>query len=139
VLEATRVVDFPRNQTLVAGQPIRLPCSVKHDKDLHVTVLWMVDGQPISDDKLKDGYLRIDKDNTLVIREPRKYDSGVYKCVAQSSLDTVEREARLVIKDVPEPPYNAYLSCGENQRNVAVDFHYNEPVRHIFICGENLR
>ena len=133
------VLEFPKNQSLVAGQTIRLPCLVKHDDQLPVTVTWLSDNEPILDSLIKSGHLRIDKDNALIIHESRRFDSALYKCVAESRLDKVEREARLVIKDVPERPYAASAVCGDNKRNVAVEINHNEredspaPVTSFFV------
>jgi hypothetical protein len=40
VLNATRVVAFPRDQTIVAGQTIYLPCDVLHDPQLKPRVCY---------------------------------------------------------------------------------------------------
>src|SRR3569832_437859 len=71
VLNATRVVAFPRDQTIVAGQTIYLPCDVLHDpqlkprvgheNQLYLTntqsqVTWLIDGVPISQAQYAEGH-----------------------------------------------------------------------------------
>lgn len=140
----TVIVSSPTNQTVTAGTRIELKCSAKHDeKNLKLKYFWFVHDQPVTN----EDQITIDPDNlltTLTIDSPTGSDSGAYKCVAQTKLDSAERTIYVVVKgetrflyenvrignffkrflDVPLPPYSVFVVCFANTAEVS--FYYTD-------------
>ena len=81
---------------------------------------WLKDEEPLREDEIESGHIRVNPNNTLIIHEPRRDDSGDYRCIVKTALDTIQRSAKIVVKDVPTTPQQASVTCIEGQRVVEV-------------------
>ncbi len=88
-------------ETVFAGREHRLMCEVAHDKNLDVTVTWLMNGRKLTEGDFESGRMRKEegKDfHSLIIPETSGDDSGSYTCVAETRLDDVKRTGKLVVK-----------------------------------------
>lgn len=141
VRKPTILEPFPESTKVSqAGQPLHLHCAASHDQNLDVTYTWKINGKPLDEDKVANGWYKILSDNTLVIANPSQYDTAEYTCLAATKLDSAEKKIRVNVQDVPNPVHVAYLhDCSSNGNSAVVEFEHIEsvdigvPVREFWI------
>uniref|UniRef100_A0AC34QKD9 Neuroglian n=1 Tax=Panagrolaimus sp. JU765 TaxID=591449 RepID=A0AC34QKD9_9BILA len=137
VRKPTVLPPFPSSkQTHQAGQPIHLACEANHDESLQITYQWFL-GDKLIDPKTSSDRYEITKDNTLVILQPTQFDSGEYKCVASTKLDSSERRVRIDVQDVPMPVHSAYVeNCDPEKNSAKINFNHLEPANTVVPVNE---
>ncbi|XP_059166690.1 neuroglian-like isoform X2 [Physella acuta] len=115
VRRKTRIEQEPFDLEVMAGKDAKFTCSATTDPEevVHLRMLWMKDGKPITANDQRMTTNR--QDNSLTISGTIMRDSGTYTCIATNGLDNSTASAVLIVKDIPESPSNVRLEfCNEN-------------------------
>ena len=87
-----------KNESVVAGGLVTMPCNVAADRYATYSITWLKDGQPI-DYEASGGRYRLNlADNSLKIDSSKVGDTGRYKCRAATDLDEAELEGELLVR-----------------------------------------
>ncbi|KAK8765385.1 hypothetical protein V5799_031993 [Amblyomma americanum] len=105
----TRISGSPEDVEVVAGGSATFRCNVISDPSLETTIQWLFNGEPI-DFGAHPRLVRLN-DNSLVVSRATVRDSGVYTCVANTSVDSDRAQASLIVQDVPNPPEVLGVVC----------------------------
>ncbi|KAM8934230.1 neural cell adhesion molecule L1 [Pelodytes ibericus] len=142
VKNATKIIIPPKEQRVRKGWKAIFQCKPLFDFTVGNTrVEWRKDEKEIKDTADSDKYF-IEVNYTLSITDVQEEDEGMYKCVARTDLDSVERTAELVVMDLPEPPYDLELS---DQEELSVTLSWtpgndnNSPIEEFIIEFEDER
>ncbi|XP_056396453.1 neural cell adhesion molecule L1 [Hyla sarda] len=109
VRNATWIKIPPETQRVRKGGKATFECRPIFDIRMERNIVeWKKDGMLILEDDDDDKYFI--EDFSLSIANVQEDDQGTYTCVARSELDVVEKNAVLVMIDLPEPPYDLELS-----------------------------
>ncbi|KAM4662886.1 LOW QUALITY PROTEIN: neural cell adhesion molecule L1 [Discoglossus pictus] len=109
VKNATQIISPPIDQRLKRGDKAIFQCETLFDHTAKLkSVQWSINGVEV------DGFDDDDKisieDSTLSVSNVQEEDQGTYTCVASSDVDSVEREAELVVIDAPDAPFGVELT-----------------------------
>ncbi|XP_074608784.1 hemicentin-1-like [Acropora palmata] len=120
LLERTKLVLKPQNQTVPEGSSVRLPCRASNDPSLELRYNWKKDGAAIADVSSMQwnerGYM-------LELSNFTYQDAGVYTCIAytpepRSSEDSVT--VIVSVKGAPSPPVNLQITdCSHGRTNLS--------------------
>ncbi|XP_077334979.1 neural cell adhesion molecule L1 isoform X4 [Lithobates pipiens] len=109
VRNATLIVTPPKTQRVRKGGKATFECIPLFDPKMEKNLIeWRKDNTKIIEDDDGDKYFI--EDYILSIANVQESDQANYMCVVHSELDSVSRSARLIMLDLPEPPYNLELS-----------------------------
>ncbi|XP_027882296.1 neuronal cell adhesion molecule-like isoform X12 [Xiphophorus couchianus] len=129
IKEPTRILKQPVDTVVQRGRSVTFECTIKHDKDLLPTLIWLKDDEELPDDErfivesnslstsdvserewLRDhGELPNDdrfivEFNSLYITDVSERDAGVYTCYVNTTLDQDSVTAELtVVETTPAP------------------------------------
>ncbi|XP_004375301.1 neurofascin isoform X7 [Trichechus manatus latirostris] len=92
VKDPTRIYQMPEDQVAKKGTTVQLPCRVKHDPSLKLTVHWLKDDEP-----LYVGNRMKKEDDSLTIFGVAERDQGSYTCIASTELDKDLAKAYLTV------------------------------------------
>lgn len=119
VKEHTRITDAPDDYEVPAGSSATFRCNAISDQSLDLEIEWLNNNQTI-DFEAEPRFIKTN-DNSLTISKTTELDSGVYTCLARTSLDTASAQATLTVQDVPNPPMLDNIVC--KSRNAAITWH----------------
>ncbi|XP_040262072.1 neural cell adhesion molecule L1 [Bufo bufo] len=109
VRNATQIITPPETQRVRKGGKATFQCIPLFDPRMEdKTVEWKKDGVDITEHADNDKYFI--EDFSLSIANVQEDDQEIYTCVARSELDVVEKNASLMMIDLPEPAYDLELS-----------------------------
>ncbi|XP_049713919.1 neurofascin isoform X4 [Elephas maximus indicus] len=113
VKDPTRIYQMPEDQVVKRGTTVQLPCRVKHDPSLKLTVSWLKDDEP-----LYVGNRMKKEDDSLTIFGVAERDQGSYTCIASTELDQDLAKAHLTVLADQATPTNrlAVLPKGRPDR-----------------------
>jgi len=97
--DRTRITLAPRNMTVNVSTTVELECRAETDeRELSsLSVHWFKDGLVLS--RNRDPRLRVDHVvGTLRLADAQVYDTGIYRCVAGTDVDTDSAHAQLIVK-----------------------------------------
>ncbi|XP_043943365.1 neuronal cell adhesion molecule isoform X3 [Protopterus annectens] len=103
VKDPTRIIRQPEYRTVQRSHRITFECKVKHDPSLSVAVIWLKDKEPLADDErfvVGEGHLSI--------TDVTENDSGMYTCIANTTLDSDSAKAVLTVVAEAPPPTVGY-------------------------------
>ncbi|XP_043980254.1 neuronal cell adhesion molecule-like isoform X17 [Gambusia affinis] len=129
IKEPTRILKQPVDTVVQRGRSVTFECTIKHDKDLLPTLIWLKDDEELPDDErfivesnslstsdaserewLRDhGELPNDdrfivEFNSLYITDVSERDAGLYTCYVNTTLDQDSVTAELtVVETTPAP------------------------------------
>ncbi|XP_054896525.1 neuronal cell adhesion molecule-like isoform X8 [Poeciliopsis prolifica] len=129
IKEPTRILKQPVDMVVQRGRSVTFECTIKHDKDLLPSLIWLKDDEELPDDErfivesnslstsdvsqrewLRDhGELPVDdrfiiEFNSLYITDVSESDAGVYTCYVNTTLDQDSVTAELtVVETTPAP------------------------------------
>ncbi|KAM9212193.1 neurofascin isoform 2-T2 [Dugong dugon] len=101
VKDPTRIYQMPEDQVAKKGTTVQLPCRVKHDPSLKLTVHWLKDDEP-----LYVGNRMKKEDDSLTIFGVAERDQGSYTCIASTELDKDLAKAYLTVLADQATPTN---------------------------------
>ncbi|XP_014258139.1 neuroglian isoform X2 [Cimex lectularius] len=116
VREHTRITDEPTDFEVAAGSTATFRCSAVSDSSLNLTINWLNSNQLI-DFEAEPRFVK-SNDFSLTITKTNELDSGVYTCVASTSLDEVRAHATLTVQDVPNSPDLVGIRCNKMEANI---------------------
>ncbi|KAM9212197.1 neurofascin isoform 6-T6 [Dugong dugon] len=105
VKDPTRIYQMPEDQVAKKGTTVQLPCRVKHDPSLKLTVHWLKDDEP-----LYVGNRMKKEDDSLTIFGVAERDQGSYTCIASTELDKDLAKAYLTVLGRPDRPRDLELT-----------------------------
>uniref|UniRef100_G3UAZ9 Neurofascin n=1 Tax=Loxodonta africana TaxID=9785 RepID=G3UAZ9_LOXAF len=105
VKDPTRIYQMPEDQVVKRGTTVQLPCRVKHDPSLKLTVSWLKDDEP-----LYVGNRMKKEDDSLTIFGVAERDQGSYTCIASTELDQDLAKAHLTVLGRPDRPRDLELT-----------------------------
>ncbi|XP_064129395.1 neurofascin isoform X2 [Loxodonta africana] len=105
VKDPTRIYQMPEDQVVKRGTTVQLPCRVKHDPSLKLTVSWLKDDEP-----LYVGNRMKKEDDSLTIFGVAERDQGSYTCIASTELDQDLAKAHLTVLGRPDRPQDLELT-----------------------------
>ncbi|XP_072287872.1 neural cell adhesion molecule L1 isoform X2 [Pyxicephalus adspersus] len=113
VRNATHIIIPPKTKRVRKGGKATFECIPLFDPNMKIKNMeWRKDTTIIMEDDDNDKYFI--EDYLLSIANVQDDDQANYTCVAYSELDSVSRSARLIMLDLPEPPYNLELSAPQD-------------------------
>ncbi|XP_043943373.1 neuronal cell adhesion molecule isoform X10 [Protopterus annectens] len=136
VKDPTRIIRQPEYRTVQRSHRITFECKVKHDPSLSVAVIWLKDKEPLADDErfvVGEGHLSI--------TDVTENDSGMYTCIANTTLDSDSAKAVLTVVDRPNPPVDLELT---NRKEKSVQLSWvpgddnNSPIAKFIIEYEDV-
>uniref|UniRef100_A0A8C5WG79 Cell adhesion molecule L1 like n=1 Tax=Leptobrachium leishanense TaxID=445787 RepID=A0A8C5WG79_9ANUR len=106
-LEPTKVSLLPENPWVQRSHSITLTCHVQSDRRLRssLKITWWKNGQEMTKHNRRIHL----KSYTLLISNVTWEDEGTYSCIGRTSMDSMEAETRLSVRDVPGAPENLHL------------------------------
>ncbi|XP_043936295.1 neural cell adhesion molecule L1 isoform X2 [Protopterus annectens] len=114
VKNATRIIEPPKNTKVRNNTKANFECRAIFDASLDETAIhWKKGGVEIHEEGDNDKYF-IEKEK-LTINYANFKDQGTYTCVANTTLDSVEAHADLVVIERPDPPYDLKLYDHEDR------------------------
>uniref|UniRef100_A0A8C5QF83 Cell adhesion molecule L1 like n=1 Tax=Leptobrachium leishanense TaxID=445787 RepID=A0A8C5QF83_9ANUR len=107
LIEPTKVSLLPENPWVQRSHSITLTCHVQSDRRLRssLKITWWKNGQEMTKHNRRIHL----KSYTLLISNVTWEDEGTYSCIGRTSMDSMEAETRLSVRDVPGAPENLHL------------------------------
>ncbi|XP_054896989.1 neuronal cell adhesion molecule-like isoform X14 [Poeciliopsis prolifica] len=165
IKEPTRILKQPVDMVVQRGRSVTFECTIKHDKDLLPSLIWLKDDEELPDDErfivesnslstsdvsqrewLRDhGELPVDdrfiiEFNSLYITDVSESDAGVYTCYVNTTLDQDSVTAELTVVGRPEPPTDLELT-DQKKRSVQLTWipgeEHNSPIQEFVIQYED--
>ncbi|XP_014861512.1 PREDICTED: neuronal cell adhesion molecule-like isoform X7 [Poecilia mexicana] len=129
IKEPTRILKQPVDTVVQRGRSVTFECTIKHDKDLLPTLIWLKDDEELPDDERfliesnspstsdvserewHRDHVELPNDdrfviqfNSLSITDVSERDAGVYTCYVNTTLDQDSVTAELtVVETTPAP------------------------------------
>nr|XP_054751006.1 uncharacterized protein LOC129256838 isoform X1 [Lytechinus pictus] len=101
----------------IIGSSITIPCTVIHDHSLQ-TVYWTR-----NDEQIYINYINQTlQDYSLVIDSVLWSDRGLYRCIAETALDSNSDSVEVVIQTLPDVPTNIMTNTSQDGSEVTVFF-----------------
>ncbi|XP_043980247.1 neuronal cell adhesion molecule-like isoform X12 [Gambusia affinis] len=165
IKEPTRILKQPVDTVVQRGRSVTFECTIKHDKDLLPTLIWLKDDEELPDDErfivesnslstsdaserewLRDhGELPNDdrfivEFNSLYITDVSERDAGLYTCYVNTTLDQDSVTAELTVVGRPDPPTDLELT-DQKKRSIQLTWipgeeHYS-PIQEFVIQYED--
>uniref|UniRef100_A0A3B3YA06 Neuronal cell adhesion molecule n=1 Tax=Poecilia mexicana TaxID=48701 RepID=A0A3B3YA06_9TELE len=130
IKEPTRILKQPVDTVVQRGRSVTFECTIKHDKDLLPTLIWLKDDEELPDDERLD----------LSITDVSERDAGVYTCYVNTTLDQDSVTAELTVVGRPDPPTDLELT-DEKERSVQLTWipgeEHNSPIQEFVIQYED--
>uniref|UniRef100_A0A3B3THM9 Neuronal cell adhesion molecule n=1 Tax=Poecilia latipinna TaxID=48699 RepID=A0A3B3THM9_9TELE len=130
IKEPTRILKQPVDTVVQRGRSVTFECTIKHDKDLLPTLIWLKDDEELPDDERLD----------LSITDVLERDAGVYTCYVNTTLDQDSVTAELTVVGRPDPPTDLELT-DEKERSVQLTWipgeEHNSPIHEFVIQYED--
>nr|XP_008533929.1 PREDICTED: LOW QUALITY PROTEIN: contactin-2-like [Equus przewalskii] len=107
VRDATKITLAPSSADVNLGDNLTLQCHASHDPTMDLTFVWTLDDFPIDFDKPGSHYRRASVKETvgdLTILNAQLRHGGKYTCMAQTVVDSVSKEATVLVRGPPGPP-----------------------------------
>ncbi|XP_049626577.1 contactin-2 isoform X2 [Suncus etruscus] len=107
VRDATKITLAPSSADINLGANLTLQCHASHDPTMDLTFTWALDGFAIDIDKPGAHYRRASSKETvgdLTLLNAQLRHGGKYTCTAQTVVDSVSKEATVLIRGPPGPP-----------------------------------
>ncbi|XP_027882273.1 neuronal cell adhesion molecule-like isoform X9 [Xiphophorus couchianus] len=165
IKEPTRILKQPVDTVVQRGRSVTFECTIKHDKDLLPTLIWLKDDEELPDDErfivesnslstsdvserewLRDhGELPNDdrfivEFNSLYITDVSERDAGVYTCYVNTTLDQDSVTAELTVVGRPDPPTDLELT-DQKKRSIQLTWipgeEHNSPIQEFVIQYED--
>ncbi|XP_050412731.2 neuroglian [Patella vulgata] len=111
----TKIEQGPLDLEVNAPDEATFTCSGTTDPDeVHnLTILWERNNELITPNDQR--MVISDYHNSLTVRPTIVRDSGMYTCIATNGIDSDRKSAILVVKDIPDPPFNVQVeNCDVN-------------------------
>uniref|UniRef100_A0A096LV94 Neuronal cell adhesion molecule n=1 Tax=Poecilia formosa TaxID=48698 RepID=A0A096LV94_POEFO len=145
IKEPTRILKQPVDTVVQRGRSVTFECTIKHDKDLLPTLIWLKD-----DEELPDDERFVIQFNSLSITDVLERDAGVYTCYVNTTLDQDSVTAELTVVETtpapavihgrPDPPTDLELT-DEKERSVQLTWipgeEHNSPIHEFVIQYED--
>ncbi|GFT31287.1 hemicentin-1 [Nephila pilipes] len=121
------IEDTEFRSAALENEKLTIECITKGNPQPHV--IWLKDGQMITEDFLKNMSIKIENgDKILRIIEAKKFHSGQYKCIASNAAGSVEKSFDLHVKVPPR-----IVNTSEPNKTVFV----SQPISmHCFVEAE---
>uniref|UniRef100_A0A8C4LP73 Contactin-2 n=1 Tax=Equus asinus asinus TaxID=83772 RepID=A0A8C4LP73_EQUAS len=103
VRDATKITLAPSSADVNLGDNLTLQCHASHDPTMDLTFVWTLDDFPIDFDKPGSHYRR-ETVGDLTILNAQLRHGGKYTCMAQTVVDSVSKEATVLVRGPPGPP-----------------------------------
>ncbi|XP_019128207.2 neuronal cell adhesion molecule isoform X4 [Larimichthys crocea] len=146
VKEPTRILTLPEYKVVQSGTSVVFDCKVKHDPSLIPNMIWYKDEGELPED---DKRFIIESDS-LTITDVTENDAGEYRCLRNTTLDSVSATAKLtvveatptpaVVSERPDPPTDLELTDQE-KRSVRLTWtpgdEHNSPIQRFLIQYED--
>ncbi|XP_015197892.1 contactin-2 isoform X1 [Lepisosteus oculatus] len=107
VREATKITLVPSNADINQGENVTLQCHASHDPTMDLTFTWSMNGILLDTEDASRHFHRVEGKETvgdLMIVSGQLGHAGIYKCTAQTVVDSASASARLVVRGPPGPP-----------------------------------
>uniref|UniRef100_A0A8C4LJB9 Contactin-2 n=1 Tax=Equus asinus asinus TaxID=83772 RepID=A0A8C4LJB9_EQUAS len=104
VRDATKITLAPSSADVNLGDNLTLQCHASHDPTMDLTFVWTLDDFPIDFDKPGSHYRRASTVGDLTILNAQLRHGGKYTCMAQTVVDSVSKEATVLVRGPPGPP-----------------------------------
>ncbi|XP_063283112.1 neural cell adhesion molecule L1-like protein isoform X2 [Pelobates fuscus] len=140
LIEPTRVSLLPENPWVKRSHSITLTCYTQCDvRLLHsLRISWWKNGLEMTESTNRL-YLQSD---SLSIPNVTWEDAGSYRCIGRTSMDSMEAETRLIVRDVPSNPDNLHLSK-KHKKSVTLSWtpsdSHNSPISEYLIQSKRSR
>ncbi|XP_069501495.1 neural cell adhesion molecule L1 isoform X2 [Ambystoma mexicanum] len=109
VKNATRIIQLPQDMRVKRGEAASFECLALFDPSfVKKSVRWKMGEKDVEETSDSDKYFI--EEGTLTVYNVDYDDEGIYTCVAESPLDSVEESAELVVVDRPAPPRDLELT-----------------------------
>uniref|UniRef100_M4ARZ6 Neuronal cell adhesion molecule n=1 Tax=Xiphophorus maculatus TaxID=8083 RepID=M4ARZ6_XIPMA len=135
IKEPTRILKQPVDTVVQRGRSVTFECTIKHDKDLLPTLIWLKD-----DEELPDDERFIVEFNSLYITDVSERDAGVYTCYVNTTLDQDSVTAELTVVGRPDPPTDLELT-DQKKRSIQLTWipgeEHNSPIQEFVIQYED--
>uniref|UniRef100_V9K9R6 Neural cell adhesion molecule L1 n=1 Tax=Callorhinchus milii TaxID=7868 RepID=V9K9R6_CALMI len=115
VRDQTKIIKRPTDKEVRSSHHALFSCLAIFDPHLNHSMAWEVNQTNIRSLTDTDNRYVI-HERELKIKNVSVSDEGVYTCVAQTPLDVVRASARLIVVDIPNPPFDLELSDHEERR-----------------------
>ncbi|XP_019128215.2 neuronal cell adhesion molecule isoform X13 [Larimichthys crocea] len=136
VKEPTRILTLPEYKVVQSGTSVVFDCKVKHDPSLIPNMIWYKDEGELPED---DKRFIIESDS-LTITDVTENDAGEYRCLRNTTLDSVSATAKLTVVERPDPPTDLELTDQE-KRSVRLTWtpgdEHNSPIQRFLIQYED--
>uniref|UniRef100_A0A3B3WQ72 Neuronal cell adhesion molecule n=1 Tax=Poecilia mexicana TaxID=48701 RepID=A0A3B3WQ72_9TELE len=165
IKEPTRILKQPVDTVVQRGRSVTFECTIKHDKDLLPTLIWLKDDEELPDDERfliesnspstsdvserewHRDHVELPNDdrfviqfNSLSITDVSERDAGVYTCYVNTTLDQDSVTAELTVVGRPDPPTDLELT-DEKERSVQLTWipgeEHNSPIQEFVIQYED--
>ncbi|XP_016524240.1 neuronal cell adhesion molecule-like isoform X13 [Poecilia formosa] len=165
IKEPTRILKQPVDTVVQRGRSVTFECTIKHDKDLLPTLIWLKDDEELPDDERfliesnspptsdvserewHRDHVELPNDdrfviqfNSLSITDVLERDAGVYTCYVNTTLDQDSVTAELTVVGRPDPPTDLELT-DEKERSVQLTWipgeEHNSPIHEFVIQYED--
>lgn len=135
VKEPTRIVKLPEYKVVQRNRNAVFDCTVKHDKTLKPTMVWLKDGGDLPDD---DRF--VIGEDSLTISDVTEADEGMYTCIVNTTLDQDSASAMLTVVEEPDAPTDLELT-DQLERSVQLTWipgdEHNSPIQKFLIQYED--
>ncbi|XP_054859425.1 neural cell adhesion molecule L1 [Eublepharis macularius] len=138
VKRATKILEGPADANKMKGTSVTFRCEAWFDVSIPKHgIKWQREGRDIKELSDTDKYFI--SNTTLTITNLDYSDQGEYNCVAWTSLDSVNKGAKLVVAGLPGPVFDLELS-EQQERQVKLTWtpgdDHNSPITEYFVLFE---
>ncbi|XP_077175005.1 LOW QUALITY PROTEIN: neural cell adhesion molecule L1-like, partial [Paroedura picta] len=138
VKRATKILVGPSDAKMRKGNTVTFRCEAWFDDSIPKHgIRWQREGRDIKELDDTDKYF-INSTN-LIITDLDYSDEGVYSCVAWTSLDSVKKNARLLVAGLPGPVFDLELSEeleGQVKLTWTPGDDHNSPIEKYYVLYE---
>ncbi|XP_029139231.1 neural cell adhesion molecule L1 [Protobothrops mucrosquamatus] len=136
---ATQIEEGPINMEKKQGESVMFYCKVLFDESIPKRgIQWRLNGKDIEESDDNNKY--IIGDMSLTVTNVDYSDQGTYSCLAWTTLDSVEKNANLLVYGEPGPVSNLEVQRQQNHQVKLTwtpgDNHNREINEYIVFCEE---
>ncbi|XP_039184616.1 neural cell adhesion molecule L1 isoform X2 [Crotalus tigris] len=136
---ATQIEEGPVNMEKKQGESVMFYCKVLFDESIPKRgIQWRLNGKDIEESDDNNKY--IIGDMSLTVTNVDYSDQGTYSCLAWTTLDSVEKNANLLVYGKPGPVSNLEVQRQQNHQVKLTwtpgDNHNREINEYIVFCEE---
>uniref|UniRef100_A0A915HKY2 Uncharacterized protein n=1 Tax=Romanomermis culicivorax TaxID=13658 RepID=A0A915HKY2_ROMCU len=119
-------------KSLVAGDDVELICAAESDERLKIDYIWTKNDRRLNNG---DDRTQFREQNRLRLTNIAGKDSGLYACTAQTEVDEIRTEMKLIVKDVPDAPMITNVQCMETQALIkwTASSDNNDKIKEYFV------